>query len=92
VPGLLSASVSFDAGLPAAELCGFKIPFISAALGFHLPPLAYPPAIPTFGLSLGLNCNLNNPISVTATLFFRGPYGGGRIPAYDPDPDLEFDP
>jgi hypothetical protein len=83
----LSASAGFDPGLPAADLCGFVVPFFSFALGFDPPPISFPPPIPTFGPSLGLNCSTTNPISVSAKL----PYGGGRVGTGDPDPDLQFD-
>jgi hypothetical protein len=69
---------------PAASLCGFSLPKSLFKFGFKLPALAFPPAIPTPYLALGLNCSLSNPLDVSAGLR----YGGGRTPNADPDPDL----
>lgn len=84
----ISANAGFDdSGPPAAELCGFKLPFAFFGFAFELPPITFPPAFPRFGVALGLNCSLDNPINVSASL----PYGGGRIGTSDPDGDDAFD-
>jgi hypothetical protein len=86
--GLASANAGFStSAIPAASLCGFTLPFLSFSLSFHLPALAFPPPFPIFGISFGLNCSLDNPINVSASL----PYGGGRIGTSDPDVDDSFD-
>jgi hypothetical protein len=66
-----------------ASLCGFAIPSFLFILKFLLPPLPFPLPLPTFNFSIGLNCDLNNPINVSAGLT----WGGGRKPSYDRDPD-----
>jgi hypothetical protein len=64
----------FQAGPPAASLCKFKLPLFLFKLAIKLPPLNFPPPFPTFSFSLGLSCDLSNPINVTAGVKF----GGGR--------------
>lgn len=62
--------------LPAASLCGFKLPTLPNFLKLLLP--AFPkipiPPLPIFNISLALNCSLSNPLSVSASV----PWGGGR--------------
>jgi len=85
-----AAQAGFQTGVndnTIADLCGFSIPALTFRLGFNLPPLNFPPAIPRFHLSLGLNCSLDNPFDFTAGFTS----GGGRIGTSDPDPDLALD-
>lgn len=84
---LATANAGFSPGPPAAELCGFKLPTFLFGIKFNLPPISFPPPIPNFRLSLGLNCSLSNPINISAGVA----YGGGRVPNSDPDPDLQLD-
>jgi hypothetical protein len=72
--------------LPAIALCGFKFPpSLFFIFGFKLPSIAFPPKIPLPYLHLALNCNLSNPIDVSAGVA----YGGGRASNNNPDPDLD---
>lgn len=86
--------VSVDGGLAedpsAASLCGFRFPpFPYFKFGFNLPPIAFPPKLPFLKIALGINCDLNNPLSVSASVA----WGGGRTSNADPDPDaLEQQP
>jgi len=82
--------VSLDAGLAdapdAKSLCGFKFPpTLFFKFGFVIPSfgIQFPPPLPTIKLSLALNCDLNNPLSVDAGV----KWGGGRTPNADPNPD-----
>jgi hypothetical protein len=89
-PGTVSAnagpagfSVGSGPAPSAASLCGFQFPpTLFFKFGFTLPPL---PQLPIPHLSLGLNCNLSNPLSVNAGLT----YGGGRTSNAPPDPDMQ---
>lgn len=76
----------FDAGPPAASLCGFAIPTIRFKFGFNfnLPGFSFPPKLPIPYLSLGLNCDLNNPLDLSAGL----KPGGGRTSNAPPSPDM----
>lgn len=78
----LAASASFQASLPAAELCGFALPSFLFAISFVLPTI-FPLPIPSFEISIGFSCDLNNPIGVGGGLS----WGGGRVATYDPNPD-----
>jgi hypothetical protein len=78
-----AVSAGFEPGPPLASICGFTIPSFLFKISFNLPGLAFPPPLPTFRLSLGLNCDLNNPFDVSAGLA----YGGGRVATQDPNPD-----
>lgn len=62
--------------LPAASLCGFKLPALPNLLKLLLPifPKIPLPPLPSFAFSIGLNCSLTNPLSVSAGV----PWGGGR--------------
>jgi len=74
--------------LPAIAICGllFKFPpAIFFSFGFTLPTIPFPPKIPLPYISLSLNCNLSNPLNVSAGLS----YGGGRQSNADPDPDMQ---
>ena len=84
----ITAAAGFSTSpIPAESLCGFALPFLSFKLAFRPPALGFPPPLPDFGISFGLNCSLDNPINVSASL----PYGGGRIGTSDPDVDDSFD-
>lgn len=80
---IIDGSASFEAGPPAASLCGFALPTFRFAFSLKLPALPIPPPIPFFSFSLSLNCDLSNPLNVSAGLN----WGGGRVATFDPDPD-----
>lgn len=87
IPGLsFGASVGLPPSLPAVSLCGFSFPpKLLFKFGFTLPvTLSFPPPLPIPHLSLSLNCNLSNPIGVTAGL----KWGAGRTSNALPDPDV----
>lgn len=79
---IIAADAGFALGPPAASLCGFKFSTISFKFKININ-LKLPPFPPTFFLSLGLNCDLSNPLNVSGGLS----YGGGRVGTHDPDPD-----
>jgi hypothetical protein len=85
----LGVSAGFAPGPPAAILCGYALPTLRFKIGFKLPkfPFSFPPKIPLPFLSLGLNCDLNNPINISAGL----KPGGGRASNGLPDPDVVND-
>lgn len=83
-----AVSANADAGFAddpsAATLCGFTFPpFPFFKFGFSLAGLKFPPALPIPKIGLAINCDLNNPLSVTAGVA----WGGGRNPNGYPDPD-----
>ncbi len=78
----VSADAEFKAGPPVLDLCKFKLPSFLFKIKFKLPPINFPPKLPSFSLSLGLNCDLSNPLNVTAGVKF----GGGRVSTGEPDP------
>lgn len=80
---IVSADAGFSDSPPAASLCGFKIPKIFASFSLQIPGFSLPPFPPKIVLSLGINCDLNNPLSFSAGLA----WGGGRVGVRDPDPD-----
>lgn len=80
----IDASASFEAGPPVTSLCGLEIPSFSFSFGLLLSGISFPPPIPKIKISLGISCDANNPIDVTAGV----EYGGGRVATFDPDPDL----
>ena len=84
-PPLASADAGFSPSPSAASLCGFKFPpTIFFKFGFNLPPIAFPPKLPSLpSFTLALNCNVNNPLSIS------GPPGGGRVSNAPPNPDLD---
>jgi hypothetical protein len=71
----------------AASLCGFALPSLRFKFGFVLPALPALPKLPSIHLPLGLNCSQNNPLAVAQSGGKPLPYGGGRTPNADPDPD-----
>lgn len=86
-PGLITADAGLKPGPKAISLCGFNLffpPTIYFKFGFNLPSFHFPPPLPTFNFSLSLNCDINNPISVSAGIT----WGGGRKVNAAPDPDL----
>jgi len=80
---IVTADAGFSNSPPAASLCGFKIPKLFINFGLHIPFPSLPPFPPKFKLSLGINCDLKNPLSFSAGL----EWGGGRVGVHDPDPD-----
>jgi hypothetical protein len=77
---------AFQAGPPAAQLCGFTVPTFRFSPSFKLPPISFPPKLPSFLPSLGISCASTNPLAVPDL-----PYGGGRVATYDADPDAVYD-
>ena len=82
-----AAGAGFSAGPPLGQLCGFAIPGFTFKLLPSIPPISFPPPLPSFRLSIGLNCSADNPLSVSAGLS----YGGGRVSNSDADADLSLD-
>jgi hypothetical protein len=78
-------SAGFSAGPPVASICGFNLPKLFLKLGIPLPAIEFPPKLPIPKIAIGLNCNLQNPLSVSVTVS----RGGGRVPNALPDPDLD---
>ena len=82
---LAAVPTGLAVGLPAASLCGYALPNPLIVFGIKLPsPIPIPPPLPIPKLALGLNCSLDNPLDLSASVEF----GGGRVGASDPDPDL----
>lgn len=84
-----AAASSFQPSpVPAAQLCGFKLPLQTfpglvprlPSVGQLLPFLPIP--IP----AIAFNCSTNNPISVSTK-----PWGGGRSSTTPHDPDNDYD-
>lgn len=83
---LVTADASFEPGPDAFSICGFKFPpKFNFSFGFNLPPIPIPFKLPTFDISLGLNCSLDNPFSFSGNIS----YGGGRVASFDTDNDEE---
>ncbi len=81
---IATANASFEPGPDAASICGFKFPpKFNFGYGFNLPPIPIPFKLPSFKLSLGINCDLDNPFSLSAGVSF----GGGRVAQFDTDND-----
>lgn len=85
-----SADAAFSAPELNASICNFSFKLPSLSFGFSLPSLSLvlpkislPFIIPSFSFSL--NCDLSNPIDVSAGL----EYGGGRVSCFEPSPDKE---
>lgn len=83
----VDADLGFAPSAPVASLCGFTLPVLRFVLGFRAPPFKFPPDLPIPFPSLGLNCSLDNPLSVSSGV----PAGGGRKPNVPRDPDHDFD-
>lgn len=81
-----SVDAGFAAGPPVASLCGFALPsFIpKLSIGIPIPSINFPPPLPKFSLSLGLNCDVNNPLDVAGGIG----WGGGRKASFDRNPDV----
>jgi hypothetical protein len=74
---------NFQVTPPIALLCGYKVPAFKLNLSVKLP-FQFPPAFPPeFFFAIGIRCDLENPIDVSAGI---AP-GGGRKSTFDPDPD-----
>ena len=76
----------FQLGPPVASLCGFKLPTLSINLSLppvSLPSLPFPPKLPTFKLSIGINCASSNPLDISGGIA----WGGGRVSNADPRAD-----
>jgi hypothetical protein len=84
---IVGADAGFSNSPPAASLCGFRIPKLFVSFSLNIPFPKLPPFPPKLTLSLGINCDLNNPLSFSASL----PWGGGRVGTRDPDPDDQTD-
>jgi hypothetical protein len=82
------ASLDFPPS-PTATPCGFKIGLPRFAFGFRLPPLPLIPQLPNVFIALVLSCDPRNPVDIVAGANL--PFGGGRTPNTDPDPDLDED-
>jgi hypothetical protein len=82
-----SVGIGFTDPLPVIALCLFTLPIFGFALSFTIPTLSFPPPLPDFGLSFGINCLISNPLSITA----KSPFGGGRVSKADIDVDDSFD-
>lgn len=83
-----SVDAGFALGPPVASLCGFAIPSLRFKFGLKfpgLPGISFPPPLPFPFLSLGIHCDSDNPLDVTAGV----KYGGGRVSNAPPDPDQE---
>lgn len=76
-------TVGLSATTPAASLCGFKFPPpFTLTLAFKLPKIPFP-TLPIPYVQLGLSCDLNNPINISAGVAD----GGGRTANAPPNPD-----
>lgn len=80
-----------DANFTAPELdaqncqLSLKLPTINLKL---LLPFGFPPLFDfSFNFNLVLSCDLSKPIDVAGGVKF----GGGRVPCFDADPDLDYD-
>lgn len=80
---MVSVGAGFQPSPMAVELCGFALPFPYLGINIRIPNIPFPPELPSFLLAFGLNCDLDNPIDVTAGVG----YGGGRVAGYDSSPD-----
>ena len=81
---LVNADASFAPGPDAKSICGFKLPpKFNFSFGFNLPPIRFPFKFPTIDISFAINCDLDNPFSVSAGLSA----GGGRVANVDTDDD-----
>ena len=80
-----SASLDFPPS-PKASVCGFSLGLPRFKFGFKLVIPGFPPTLPFPFISLKLSCDLSNPVDITAGL--KSPFGGGRTPNGEPDPDL----
>ena len=78
-------AADFDGPTLNASPCNFQIGLPRFSFGFQLPSISFPPPIPFPKFAFELSCSLDQPVNVSAGL----EYGGGRQPAFDPDPDNE---
>ena len=70
---------------PQASICGFNIGLPRFSFSLLIPKFTFIPAIPFPFLGFQLTCDLSHPVDITAGLNL--PFGGGRTPNNDPDPD-----
>lgn len=81
---LPGAGVSFGSGAVIAGPCGLSLTLPTINIDLLLPRILaninFPPKL---AFNFSLNCNLSNPIDVSAGLDF----GGGRISCSPPNPD-----
>jgi|SRR6267378_2667040 len=87
-PPSANAAIDFPPS-PTASPCGFQIGIPRFAFGFKLPVFGFPPSIPRPFIAFALSCKLPNPVDITAGANL--PFGGGRTPNTEPDPDLNED-
>jgi len=81
--------VSLGASTPTVPfyLCGLKLPSIGFSLSFTIPQFTIDLSL-LFGIALSISCDgvrNGHPLNFTADV----PWGGGRVPTSDPDPDDE---
>lgn len=74
---IVQADVSFPPSPSAADICGFKIPpTFTLNLALNIPFPNYKLPLP-FNFSLGLKCDLNDPLDAEVS------FGGGKKPTGD---------
>ena len=87
-PPTADAALDFPPS-PTATPCGFKLGVPRFSFGFKLPTIKFPPTLPFPFVALVLSCDPRNPVDVVASANL--PFGGGRTPNAEPDPDLDED-
>jgi hypothetical protein len=91
--GIAASTPTVDLGLAAsagiqASCCGFTLDLsISFAIDFHLPSFGFDLSLILPYLGFSLSCDPSKPANLTIGV----PYGGGRAPNNEPDPDLNED-
>ena len=80
----VTSDVGFAPATTAASICGFAIGIPRLKIGLSIIlPFSFPPSIPLPHLSFALTCSINEPVKVDSGV----PWGAGRKPNVDPDPD-----
>ena len=84
----VTVDLQFSLSPPVIALCGFALPTFLFAFGVKLPKLPFPipPKLPTFSLSLGIDCMMHNPVNISKGV----KWGGGRKSTSEPDPDSAY--